>query len=358
MLDVTQPPYNADPSGATDTTSCIQAAITAAQCRPGSARVYIPAGTYQITSPLSITAPIMLFGDGIGASILSPLPSIDCIDINCLDSVSLTNFGINYQSPANVNTAGVTITSPSAGAGFYGNSSSIFRDLRILNAYISLHFVCAAAFVVDNIKSELHTYAGIYVENERWPDAGDSKIVNCFILGKSLQATAGIVWTGDGAIDISHNVIGTHQYGVLAQMQAGASTRQMFIIGNTIDGASVAGIAFWPTGAGLFGGVIITSNILNLCHCGLLIGTAPIGAWIKSLIFNNNNYYDDGSAGCVMANISSVATFTGVGTIAEATGPSTAGWIIADGVTGVIASGSSQGSFNVSNRIPSTVRVA
>lgn len=358
LVNVTAAPYSADPSGLTDATAAIQAAINAAQSRPCSAKVYLPAGTYLITAPLSITAPICLFGDGIGASVLSPSPAINCISINCLDSVSLKDFGIAYPSPAATNTAAISVTCPNVGSGLYGNSSSIFRDLRIIHAYISIHFICAEAFVVDNIKSLLHTNAGIYIENERWPDAGDSKIVNCFILGASLAtATAGIVWTGDGAVDISHNTICTHQYGILAELQAGASTRQMFITSNTIDGASVAGIAFWPLGAGLFGGVIITSNILNLCHYGLSIGAAPIGAWIKSLIFNGNNYYDDGLAGAVMASIASVAAFTGVGTIAEATGPSTAGWVIAAGVAGVISSGSSVGNFKVPNQIPATVRV-
>ena len=358
MINVTEAPHKADPSGLKDATAVIQAAIIAAQTRPGSARVYIPAGTYLITAPLIITAPIVMFGDGIGSTTLIPASGINCITINCADSISISDLSIAYPSPAATNTAARIVTSPNVGAGFYGNSSSIFRDLRIINAYISIHFVCAQAFVVDNIKSELHSSAGIYIENQRWPDAGDSKIVNCYIEGAGLSTTtAGIVWTGDGAVDISHNTIVTHQYGILVELQAGASTRQMFITSNTIDGASVAGIAFWPLGSGLFGGVIITSNILNLCHYGLSIGAAPIGQWIKSLIFNDNNWYDDGKAGAVMASIASVATFTGVGTIAESTGPSTACWLIANGVTGVISSGSSVGAFTVPNKIPAGVRV-
>ena len=62
-IDVTAPPYNADPTGANDSTASIQAAITAActiglGARPG---VYFPPGTYHVTQTqtgVSTTAPI------------------------------------------------------------------------------------------------------------------------------------------------------------------------------------------------------------------------------------------------------------------------------------------------------------
>ncbi|HEY6466072.1 MAG TPA: glycosyl hydrolase family 28-related protein [Candidatus Acidoferrales bacterium] len=62
-IDVTAPPYNADPTGASDATAAIQAAISAACAiglgsRPG---VYLPPGTYSVTQTqtgISSTAPI------------------------------------------------------------------------------------------------------------------------------------------------------------------------------------------------------------------------------------------------------------------------------------------------------------
>lgn len=62
-IDVTAPPYNADPTGAANATAAIQAAITAACAiglgsRPG---VYLPPGTYSVTQTqtgTSTTAPI------------------------------------------------------------------------------------------------------------------------------------------------------------------------------------------------------------------------------------------------------------------------------------------------------------
>ena len=55
ILDITQPPYNADKTGAADVTSKLQDAINdAAQANNGSL-VYVPAGTYKLESTINIT---------------------------------------------------------------------------------------------------------------------------------------------------------------------------------------------------------------------------------------------------------------------------------------------------------------
>jgi hypothetical protein len=56
--------YGADPTGATDSTAAIQAAINAAQLTCGS--LYIPGTTasYKCTAPLNVTAGLRIYGDG------------------------------------------------------------------------------------------------------------------------------------------------------------------------------------------------------------------------------------------------------------------------------------------------------
>jgi hypothetical protein len=53
--------YGADPTGAADSASAIQAAIAAAQTTKGS--VYLPTGAYKINSKLTISAPIGFIGE-------------------------------------------------------------------------------------------------------------------------------------------------------------------------------------------------------------------------------------------------------------------------------------------------------
>ena len=51
MIDVTEAPYNADNTGATDATTALQAAITAT---PQGGTLFFPAGVYKITPPLRV----------------------------------------------------------------------------------------------------------------------------------------------------------------------------------------------------------------------------------------------------------------------------------------------------------------
>ena len=74
-IDVTQSPYSADPTGATDATAAIQSALDACavvSANPGNAAggsVYLPAGVYKTSSALILHSHVKLFGDGVGTTI-------------------------------------------------------------------------------------------------------------------------------------------------------------------------------------------------------------------------------------------------------------------------------------------------
>lgn len=75
-IDVTQSPYNADKTGATNAISAIRAAITAAKSGSNGGTVYLPAGTYLIdkgadVTGLDIPAKVVLQGDGIDQTIIN-----------------------------------------------------------------------------------------------------------------------------------------------------------------------------------------------------------------------------------------------------------------------------------------------
>lgn len=62
-IDVTKAPYNADNTGKTDATKAIQMAMTHACGYYNGGTVYLPAGTYKITSSLSIQSTVTLRGE-------------------------------------------------------------------------------------------------------------------------------------------------------------------------------------------------------------------------------------------------------------------------------------------------------
>jgi hypothetical protein len=56
--------FGADPTGVVDSAAAFAAAIAAADC------VYVPTGTYEIGSNISITTPVRMYGDGPGATVI------------------------------------------------------------------------------------------------------------------------------------------------------------------------------------------------------------------------------------------------------------------------------------------------
>lgn len=75
--------YGADPTGVTDSTSAIQAAIDAVPAQGGT--VYIPAGLYLVNSTITVAESFVnVVGDGGQASLLKFMPSTDgtaCLEI-------------------------------------------------------------------------------------------------------------------------------------------------------------------------------------------------------------------------------------------------------------------------------------
>lgn len=83
--------YGADPTGATDSTLKLQAAINAT-VKGGS--LYIPVGTYKTTAPLTIRKRITFFGDGWGSRIM---PAIGFgIAFNVIDVTPDTGFSDDW----------------------------------------------------------------------------------------------------------------------------------------------------------------------------------------------------------------------------------------------------------------------
>jgi hypothetical protein len=68
-INVTAAPYGADPTGASDSTAAIQSAIAAAPAASGV--VYLPAGSYRISSALTLHGNLTVIGDGDGQTVIT-----------------------------------------------------------------------------------------------------------------------------------------------------------------------------------------------------------------------------------------------------------------------------------------------
>ena len=154
--------YGADSSGASDSTSAIQTAITA------NSAVYIPAGTYKISAALQIRKNnFSLFGDGSGVSILKLVnggTAVNILNVGKIDTV-----GAGDEPWNNINVSGLCLDGnrstnvPGAydinGWGILTAviSYSSFSDLRVIN--------CWVAGAGNEINSNYNTWSNISIEN-------------------------------------------------------------------------------------------------------------------------------------------------------------------------------------------------
>jgi Pectate lyase superfamily protein len=132
--------YGADPTGASDSTSAFKSAIAAVASAGGV--IYIPAGTYTISSTLTCTTvPVYFVGDGAWATIISFTGTGGCFRI--YDS---STYGSRTKFAGGI--AGITIDGAKAGSGaaglHVGDLLQYEVDLTVQNFYgtnsIGVHF--------------------------------------------------------------------------------------------------------------------------------------------------------------------------------------------------------------------------
>lgn len=293
--------YGAVGDGVADDTTAIQNALNEAVAL-GSA-VYCEPGTYKITTAVSITAAVKLYGDNFSSCIIAPAITIDAFDISTVLPVKFDGIGISYPSAANNGTTAIKVTA----AGGQINSSSIFRDIQILNASYCIQFIQADAFVVDNIKCVLFTVGGVLVQNNTNADAGDSTITNSYLLAASSAATACVQWISSGGFRFENDKCLTAANGIAVELASAAVTAQMIVVGNSFDGMTASALTMVRQGAtGNFARVLFNDNLCNGVLICVQIPNDSNGAWLKTVTILGNSYIGSNSASAIGFDVNQV----------------------------------------------------
>ena len=140
--------YGADSTGVADSTSAIQTAITS--CIASGQSLYLPTGTYKITSTLNIPGKLKMFGDGNTSSILS------------LSTASTTTYALSISIPDNSSIIGMDL----GGFGILGNAGAasgcgIYIATTATNSAVSqsiLHDI-----YIRNVTTGIQLYGIIYM---------------------------------------------------------------------------------------------------------------------------------------------------------------------------------------------------
>jgi len=236
-------------------TANIQAAIDAAEAVNG--RVFVPGGTYTLTSTLTIDASIEIFGNSTSATIIQTASTTDNIFyINTPDAVIIHNIWIR-------NTGAGT---PTAGAGIYvdggatNNGFSRFKNLTISGMYRGIFFKEAAAWTVSDSYIVNNILEGIRIENTYVVDSGDSTITRCIFDNSDTSGTYAIHQLSSGGLRLINNKILSHEWGYFLDILNGISTSILLIQGNSIENFATSGIHLDEEAGGTFLRIIIDGN--------------------------------------------------------------------------------------------------
>jgi hypothetical protein len=265
--------FGAIGDGVTDDTTAIQAAITASYGQT----LYFPSGTYKISSTITISDKIHLLGDSRFSTYIQ------------WNSATLGAFNVTTDTAISVeHMAFAALVNPTGGYTFQftGNSSnnafSSFRNLTFSYSYIAIKSLKAMTLSVSTCYFYGHQNAGILIQNNYNSDAGDSTIVDCVFSGAGSSASGILQYSSGGLKVLGTKIIGG-AYGIRQSLASTATTSDLLINGNSIEGFATAAIEMdLQAVGGTFANVIINGN---------QISSAGGSSGASGIIFNSTTQY-------------------------------------------------------------------
>lgn len=321
-----------------DDTAAIQSAIYHAQYTGDS--VYLPSGTYPISSSLIISSRIKFYGSGYQsdavavynasnisqssgflASVIVPLPSVNGIVATTNHAVSLNGFQVIYPTgPIPFpNTTGITIQSDSGSTN--ANVNSVLRDIVTLGAYYGISFINCLDFVIDNCNSLQSWGGGISLNGSNFPSYGDSTICNSTVWGNGVTSYSYHIALGaGGGLRVVNNKLnfgnGVITSGILINpnLVIAQSVEPLIISNNSIEGCAV-GINFANANLtnGIISQVVISANQIWTGVQAILVNTGGSTQWIGGMSITGNCLMVNGGSNktCVIIDNAFIGTIAG-----------------------------------------------
>lgn len=332
--------FGAYGDGTHDDTAVIQSALNA-----GLSALYIPSGTYEISTALTLATPMRIFGDGYPETVFAPSASIVTLNVTTSAPCTLESFGILYPSAQTPGLSAINVN-PTTGQ----NANSIMRDLFIARCDTGVTWTNSALFLMEHCFIQDIKTAAIHYSNAAGPDNGDSIITSCtFFNYVTLGSGTGIIYNSSGGLRVINNKFGGQANGVNFQYAAGGSpsTAQLLIIGNSFDTMSVSAISMSRSGGtDSFNSVVIIGNVFPQCGNVLSISTDPSGDWINTLILSNNTWISPGAGSPSFASVGPVSNFNISGNALFGNAAGTVGIAIgAQALGGIIQGNNLSGTF-------------
>jgi hypothetical protein len=272
--------FGADKTGATDSTSAMQAAHNTGRV------VYYPAGTYKFTTITIATGGIL--GESPGTTILetTDATTANIVSITGSDSGGISgaqqfmNFTLQTSTGATQKTTGAALYFNVSGGSPNVLTYPVVQNMTILNIPTSVQFVNAAQFIVDNCNLLNWSVTGINIANTYLSDMGDSSISNCFInTGVTSTTSLGIFHQSSGGLKVVNTKILGGGSGYVMGWN-GTNSADIFFSNCSIEDTYNFGMYFSRySGSGSVGSIMIQG-----CEIGCPSGIETDGSTIITLL--------------------------------------------------------------------------
>jgi hypothetical protein len=238
--------FGAVGDGVADDTAAFAAAVASFGSTGGS--VYVPAGTYKVTSQITLSTPTLIIGDGAKASTIktaSATGNVILFDVAycqvekiCFDSSVTRTDGAYIAMSINV-------------------IRSRVRDFTMLNGFTGIAATCVDSVWIDtgDIFDTATGGYGIRLLGDGVTPAGNDIYINKVTMsGNANVATAGIQITNNGAVNITDCDIIRHGKGIQIDPGAGEVATSIYIENSYFD-TSTNGMWVVPLAGGTVQGV-------------------------------------------------------------------------------------------------------
>ena len=257
--------FGAKGDGVSDDTSIINIAFKFMSGRT----LYIPTGTYMVSSAITPYSNSTIIGDGVG-SLFKAVPgmnvSSDMFKMRGKSNIIVKRIGISGNSEYNTRDTGHSATD----------------GIHMFDIWDSSNINVDEVSFIDNI------YAAIRIVGARSIHVTNSKFLNI---------DCGVITLGSSDVTdlvIENNYFDGHQNSEPISLYGTGTYRDIYINNNTIKNKSFGNAMYLARGTII--NITVTNNIIRDCATGIVLGNAT-NATIKNNDIDNSNNLSSGGAG-------------------------------------------------------------
>lgn len=238
-------------------------AVAAVNASPRGGVLYVQAALHaNLPGTYTFTKPCRVIGAGRADENMNNAPT----EVQCASATAnLFHFTVNPWAVENIHLSNTSSTTPTAGAGIYGENGSGHRlnGVSTVGFWNNWQIDNAAEYFWDDCVSFGPVNYAAYIRDIASPDGGDMGISNCLFIAKNYNALAGIRWESGGGLrltNVKFNNRGSFMFTneLDVHIVASAATSDMIVVGGSMENVAQSCIRLRNDPGGTLRNIVIT----------------------------------------------------------------------------------------------------